>query len=125
MVFSLSYRSEQRVDLAQGDLKAILDRSRSNNPGLGVTGVLLFDGRYYLQTLEGDARRVGDLFLRIGEDTRHHDLIPFCVGEKETRRFPDFAMKGIEKKDTRRFVPDLAEFDFSARRLSEIHAAVA
>lgn len=125
MVFSLSYRSEQLAARQDGDFEEILGRSVANNPSLGITGVLLFDGRYFLQTLEGDARLVGDLFLRIGEDRRHHELIPFGVGERRHRRFPDFAMKGIEETDTRRLVPDLADFDFSERRLSEIHAAVA
>jgi len=49
----------------------ILDVSRRRNRELGITGVLVFDGEYFAQLLEGVADTVRALVARIAADVRH------------------------------------------------------
>lgn len=75
-------------------------------------------------SLEGTTERVRQVFMKILEDLRHVDVVPFGISALEQRVFPDWQMKLFGPRMAARLVPDLAEFDFSDRRLSQIHSDV-
>ena len=68
------YQSTARHVLGPDELGAIMLRSRRSNRLLGVTGLLLFDGRRFLQALEGEPAAVESTWRRIRADERHHRL---------------------------------------------------
>lgn len=71
----------------------ILGASVRNNFRNNVTGALYFDGRAFLQAIEGPADRIGPLFERISADPRHDDIVMLHDSVAETRRFGAWAMK--------------------------------
>ena len=70
-VLRLIYFSTARLGLGSADLEDILSRAVAHNLAHGVTGVLLFNGRNFLQVLEGPRQLVEQLYERITGDPRH------------------------------------------------------
>ena len=52
----------------------ILRQSRANNGLNGISGILLSDGRRFLQVLEGTPEAIEHVFARISADPRHAEV---------------------------------------------------
>lgn len=87
LVYISSVRKQVDVDPA-----VILAQSRRNNARARVTGLLFFDGKRFLQALEGDDATVDATFARIQADGRHHALVVLSNRTIETREFGEWAM---------------------------------
>lgn len=71
----LTYISTVNGSLPDAELERILASSRRNNERSGITGLLVFDGKRFLQALEGDRAAVENAFLRIKTDPRHRAAV--------------------------------------------------
>jgi len=109
--------------LAREDVDAILAVSERNNPAKGVTGLLLYNGRNFLQLLEGGKEELYALMERISADPRHSGISVMHSGEVNARVCPDWAMKRVviaESIDERRetLASDLPEtLDANVRQM--------
>ena len=74
------------------DAGALLLQSRRNNARDRVTGLLFFDGKRFLQALEGSDVAVDAAFARIQEDQRHHALVVLSNRPIDQREFGEWAM---------------------------------
>ena len=74
------------------DPVTILAASRRNNARVRVTGLLFFDGKRFLQALEGEEDAVDDTFARIQRDDRHQALVVLSNRVIATREFGEWAM---------------------------------
>ena len=92
MLVRLMYASRAAQGLKPEALSAILKRSTTHNPSVGVTGVLCFSGEVFLQVLEGGRSQVSALYNRIACDPRHHDVVLLSFDEIAERRFSGWAM---------------------------------
>ncbi|MEL6528406.1 MAG: BLUF domain-containing protein [Pseudomonadota bacterium] len=81
--------------LSRDEVEAILASSARNNPARGVTGLLLYNGRNFLQLLEGEELELVDLMVRISHDPRHAGLSILDRTTIEERACPDWAMKRV------------------------------
>lgn len=52
----------------------ILRQSRANNGLNGISGILLSDGRRFLQVLEGTPEAIAHVFAQISADPRHAEV---------------------------------------------------
>jgi hypothetical protein len=86
------YASRAVPAIDQEELVAILRKSKSNNPGLGVTGVLCFSEGIFLQVLEGGRSGVNKLYNKIASDSRHTDVELLCYEEIGERKFAGWSM---------------------------------
>jgi hypothetical protein len=77
---------------AEMDVDDILKVSRRNNGAAGVTGLLLFDGRRFLQALEGEATLVNATYQRIKADPRHRAIVLLSSNEVDSRAFGAWSM---------------------------------
>ncbi len=123
-MLTLSYRSTARIKSPECEIPKLVSQSAESNRKLGMTGILLFDGFYFMQTLEGSWDPLIELFLRICEDTRHTDVVPFGVSQIDNRKFHDWHMKFVDICETVRLIPDMDEFNFSDERLHQVHSGV-
>lgn len=73
-------------------LDGILARSRDNNQRDGITGLLLYDGGNFLQTIEGEPKPIDALMARIGGDPRHYGLRMMEEDMATRRMFSDWSM---------------------------------
>ncbi len=92
MLIRLMYCSRTAEILPQEALTAIVSKSRTNNPSRGVTGVLCYSGRIFLQVLEGGRFEINALYNKISTDNRHHDVMLLSYEEIEERRFSHWSM---------------------------------
>lgn len=71
---SLTYRSEAATAPTRSELQSLVAAARGRNHSVGVTGMLLYDGGRFLQTLEGPPAAVEALWSSIQRDPRHGDI---------------------------------------------------
>ena len=74
------------------DPQAILAASRRNNARDDVSGLLFFNGKRFLQALEGDDAMVDATYARIQKDPRHHALVILSMRQVGSREFGQWAM---------------------------------
>lgn len=87
-----------------------------NNKARNLTGILLFDGQYFFQVLEGDQRDVKTVLDKISQDARHKDIHTLSSRTIAARLFPKWSMELIDA-DNRFFTDNYAgrfnPYDFS------------
>jgi hypothetical protein len=107
----LLYVSSAKHLFSRTDLNGILAISRKNNAALGVSGILLYKGGNLMQLLEGEERAVVDLYAKIGQDPRHHDLTMIWDGVEDERQFPSWSMafRDLDSSDARA-IPGYSDF---------------
>ena len=74
------------------DLDDLLRISRRNNAMSGLTGLLIFDGKRFLQTIEGEREALQRTYERIKNDARHRALVTLSAKPIASRQFGDWAM---------------------------------
>lgn len=75
-------------------MDSILAAAVARNARRGVSGVLLACDKWFLQALEGDRLRVGEIYYLISQDARHRDLRIIKAGPIERRDFKEWGMCG-------------------------------
>ncbi|QZP08646.1 BLUF domain-containing protein [Caenibius sp. WL] len=63
------------ADLGDGDIAAILAASQRNNALRDITGFLLYNGRNFLQLIEGPAASLLALMRDLHADRRHSGIV--------------------------------------------------
>lgn len=92
------YISTSKQDMSGQELEAILSVARENNTGLGISGLLLYVERHFLQYLEGEQSVVEELYRHIEKDDRHSGLMRLFAGLYDRRIFTDWSM-GFHRLD--------------------------
>ena len=124
-LITISYRSKAVLSDPTRDLEDIVAEGHRRNEARGITGILLFDGEFFMQTIEGPAAAIRTLFSKIAADDRHEDVVPFFICEIEERDFPDWHMELLEPGETAKLLPDMKKFNFSYRELRHVQAMAA
>ncbi len=68
------YWSRVASGLSVPDLYDLLDQCESRNLKQGITGLLVFNNRFFLQVLDGPQPAVARLMEHIQSDGRHHSV---------------------------------------------------
>jgi len=92
LIARLIYASAVTAPLGAEGLTALMEQARLRNKLRGLTGLLAFDSRYFLQMLEGSPRALSDLYGSMVRDPRHKALLLLKFARVESRLFPDWAM---------------------------------
>jgi hypothetical protein len=79
--------------MPHGDLEQIMTSATRNNERAGITGLLLFNGRNFLQLLEGERDAIEGLLDRVEGDPRHSGVVVMTDIEIPSRRFPGWSMR--------------------------------
>ena len=105
-MYRLIYKSRSEQPLNWDIVRAITNRSESNNQSSGVTGVLLASRSHFLQALEGNFESVNCIFRRIAKDERHCDLSIIGFSVIDARLFGSWGMRGIGAFDFNKRIED-------------------
>ena len=81
--------------LSRDVVESIIETSARNNPEKGITGLLLYNGRNFLQLIEGERAELEALMLKITADQRHSGVSIVHRGEISERSCPEWAMKRV------------------------------
>ena len=91
-MWQLAYVSAAAPGFELSDLEAILHVARKHNARQGISGMLLFEGRSFLQVLEGEQAQVDALLEKIRGDARHTKTTLLLREPIERRSFADWTM---------------------------------
>jgi hypothetical protein len=91
-LISLTYLSTATQPYSDSELRELLRTFRENNHAVDLTGMLLYAGGHFIQTLEGEPEAVDATFARIEKDPGHRDVILALREDVEARTFPDWSM---------------------------------
>lgn len=97
-LFLLVYESRAADTTRAADLQSILDEARCHNAEVGITGLLLYAHRQFIQVLEGPEAAVRELYASIRDDPRHTDVTTLLTTTVAERSFPGWQM-GFETPD--------------------------
>ncbi len=92
MIYYTIYTSTPRGEVTLDILNEIAQASHSYNSEYGITGMLLGIENKYLQYLEGDEKAVNELFPKIKQDPRHHQVSQWVKGFGGQRIFSEWSM---------------------------------
>jgi len=117
MLRQITYISSARGVHSAQDLAAIEAESQRLNAASGLSGILLFDGKRYLQVLEGPSEVLDATYARIAADTRHRALVMLRDVPCAVPHFPGWAMLARDvTRDDHDLKPLLAPFLQTADR---------
>ncbi len=111
----LIYASTHQIGTGTKDILNLLVQSRTGNTQRGITGLLLYDTRFFMQWLEGDRDMVGEVLQRIFTDDRHSHPVILAYDEVHKREFSEWSMgyvnmQGVECSVIFKYFPS-QEFD--------------
>lgn len=92
ILVSMTYASRANPDVTAKDFNDILKQAQENNAANGITGMLVFNKDYFLQTIEGPRAQINRLLYSLMADQRHHDLQLIETHELEHREWPKWSM---------------------------------
>lgn len=87
----LVYYSQRNSSLSL-NMDELLTISQRNNAAMNVTGILHYNGNYFLQVLEGGRAEVSAIYHRIAADPRHVNIILMSCTDVRERIFPSWSM---------------------------------
>jgi hypothetical protein len=87
----LVYYSQRNSSLAL-NMEELLTVCQRNNAPMNVTGILHYNGSYFLQVLEGGRAEVSAIYHRIAADPRHINIILISCQDVRERIFPTWSM---------------------------------
>lgn len=91
-LYEIIYVSLATRDLTAPELAQLLDKARVNNASQGITGMMVYHRREFMQLLEGEQDAVQSLYERIADDPRHQQLRKIWDGPIRERGFSDWGM---------------------------------
>lgn len=88
------YISRSRISSAylESEITEIVEQSRVKNAQLEVTGVLVYDGTYFAQLVQGPETNVRALRVAIESDARHQDVKTVLHNAATERRLPTWSL---------------------------------
>lgn len=115
-VFRLVYRSRDLIPPEQrrAELGRLFTQARSNNKQQHITGALLVEGDWFVQTLEGEEEAVRSLYEHIATDPRHEGVALLQARPVQQRVFARWAMAMVAA-DGEPDIPVIAHTDGLAR----------
>lgn len=90
--YCLVYVSQATHDFQEEELADLLAISRRNNAVIGITGLLMYESRFFMQALEGPRGSVEALLQKIKRDSRHTDVQIVCEDHIRHRYFGPWRM---------------------------------
>jgi len=96
LMFQLIYASAAVKPFTPEDLSKLLARARKKNAAAGITGMLLYHARSFLQVLEGPEGAVAELFKIIDKDPRHTNVRVLFRDGIETPEFDEWSMGFVD-----------------------------
>lgn len=102
MLVRCLYASRAARPLSKDILDAIMARSSTKNPALGITGLLCYTADIFVQVIEGGRDEVCELYNAIIKDQRHLDVRLLVYEEIAERKFGGWTMGRVNLDNVNR-----------------------
>jgi len=123
-LLQIVYVSKPTGSMTIGDVRKLLIEAKVKNHFRGVTGILLFDGEFFVQVLEGPKDTVMALHEKIERDPRHTQFTSLTERSILQRDFGEWSM-GLAHIDSEELksLPGLIDIRSARKILSRSGAA--
>ena len=91
-MIELIYKSQANYGFDKPMIEDLLTQARESNAQNDITGMLFFDGEYFVQLLEGPLEKIEPLYDVICNDKRHSDIKQIYSGGIRRRSFNEWHM---------------------------------
>lgn len=88
----LIYVSLACQDMPDAELTQLLEQSRLRNQARGISGMMIYHRREFMQLIEGERDAVESLYNHIARDPRHQQIYKLWDGPIAERNFADWTM---------------------------------
>lgn len=95
MLRQLVYRSRATHKMLKSDIDKIVEDSIPFNAQHNITGLLLFDGEFFFQVLEGEGDIILGLFEHLKSDPRHTNLVKVLDNAISVREFGKWNLRTL------------------------------
>ncbi|BEV72707.1 MULTISPECIES: BLUF domain-containing protein [unclassified Paludibacterium] len=95
MLVRLIYASQTAETISAKLIEAILSQAQVHNPANGITGLLCYSQKTFVQVLEGGRTEVNRLFQLLAKDPRHQNVTLLQYEEIAERRYANWAMARV------------------------------
>jgi hypothetical protein len=109
-MLQLVYASAAVRPFTPADLTALLQKSRTRNSYLGVTGMLLYHSGSFLQVLEGSETSVQQIYASIQKDPRHTNEKLLYRGQIARPEFGQWSMGFENTSNSTAMVPGAVDY---------------
>jgi hypothetical protein len=92
MLERMIYTSKAAEGIGSLCLFNILSKARANNAILGITGHLIFDGKFFTQCIEGTTESIDKLWTSLVADQRHQNIVIVSRKPIKMRRYSLWSM---------------------------------
>ena len=99
ILLRLTYVSRHSAHNTNIEVTRILAQSRRNNDRNGITGALVINDEYFLQSIEGSRPVINGLLRKLVKDDRHFSLQVIECSEVEERLWNKWSMKHLTLSD--------------------------
>lgn len=86
------YVSLASHEMSEAELAQLLEQSRAQNQAVGISGMMLYHRREFMQLLEGEQEALFALYEKIERDPRHEKLYKLWDGPIAQRNFEQWEM---------------------------------
>ncbi|PTY05701.1 hypothetical protein DB347_15155 [Opitutaceae bacterium EW11] len=112
--YQLIYVSTSRFPWVTPDLKTLFEENHTRNAVQGITGILIYHDRQFLQVIEGGDVPVRRLFGKIERDPRHFNVSRVWDGYLHSREYSDYTLAFDDGSEPSRHPhPTLNPFELS------------
>ncbi|MDF4203826.1 BLUF domain-containing protein [Maribacter sp. SA7] len=91
-MYTLTYESVATNKLKTPEMEELLEKARANNKRDDITGCLIYYKGGFVQLLEGNKKKINELYDKIKKDPRHKNVTLFSDDEISERTFPNWGM---------------------------------
>lgn len=115
----LVYRSRSTHQLKKEKVVAMSKHFALRNRERNITGMLVFDGEYFMQVLEGPRQKISALYELIQSDPRHEEVVTVLDEPIYRRTFDDWGLGFIVINDEggKQIISSDATFDHQLNKL--------
>lgn len=99
IILRLTYVSRHSPHNSNIEVTRILAQTRRNNERDGITGALVINDDYFLQSIEGSRPAINALLRKLVNDDRHFALQVIECSEVEERIWSKWSMKHLSARD--------------------------
>ena len=116
--------------LAPAEVERLVESAQRNNAERGISGFLIYNGRNFLQLVEGEQAALMSLMAKLARDPRHSGMLVLIDEPIEARSCPSWSMHhmpwsldlGVRRESIRAGLPE--PISPYARQLVENFAAL-
>lgn len=98
MLRRVVYVSQATNDMSDFQLQMLASRASDRNSTVGITGLLVHGGGWFIQAIEGPQASIDLVLNRIFRDNRHHDVEVLLDSDVRERMFRSWTM-GVRNLD--------------------------